>query len=111
MLLPIGRQHRFQRRGIGRWRGGLSGGWRRKRRHRVDQVLHLAVEQRLAVAGLELFHVVRVTRVPVGHRHLVSATDHAHLQTVGHLAEPQLIATDARRSFVLLDGVRSPAPT
>ena len=111
MLLPIGRQHRSQRRCIGRWQGGLSGGRRRKRRHRVDQVLHLAVEQGLAVTGLELLHVVGVTQVPVGHRHLVSAADHAHLQTVSHLAEPQLIAADARRSIVLLDGVRSPAPT
>ena len=48
VLLPIGRQYRGQRRGIGRWQGGLSGRRRRKRRHRVDQVLHLAVEQRLA---------------------------------------------------------------
>ena len=48
VLLPIGRQHRCQRRGIGRRQGGLSGSWRRKRRHRIDQVLHLAVEQRLA---------------------------------------------------------------
>lgn len=111
VLLPIGRQYRGQRRGIGRRQGGLSGRRRRKRRHRVDQVLHLAVEQCLAVTGLELLHVVGVTQLPVGHRHLVSAADYAHLQTVGHLAEPQLIATDARRGVVLLDGVRSPAST
>ena len=111
VLLPIGSQHRRQRRGIGRRQGGLSGRRRRKRRHRVDQVLHLAVEQGLAVTGLELLHVVGVTQVPVRHRHLVRAADYAHLQTVSHLAEPHLVAADACRGVVLLDGVRSPAST
>ena len=111
VLLPIGRQYRGQRRCIGRWQGGLSGRRRRKRRHRVDQVLHLDVEQCLAVTGLELLHVVGVAQVPVGHRHLVRTADHSHLQTVSHLAEPHLVAADACRGVVLLDGVRSPAST
>ncbi len=42
----------------------LPGGRWRERDHGVHQVVHLTVRERLAIAGLELLHVVFVALLP-----------------------------------------------
>ena len=57
--------------------------------------LHCAVEQHLAVTGLELLHVALVAQVPIGQRELVGGANDAHHKVVASLLEPQLVHGDA----------------
>jgi len=55
------------------WQRRLPGRGHHEPGHGVDQVLHLRVEQHLAVAGLELLDVIAVVQVPVAQQEAVAA--------------------------------------
>ena len=49
-----------------------------KRRHRTHQILHLTVQQHIAVTSLERLHVVLVAQVPVGQAYSQSNAPESH---------------------------------
>ena len=88
--MPIGRDHRVKRCRVAGRQRRLPCSWWRERCHGIHQRLHLAVEQHLAITGLELLHVVLVAQVPVGQRELVRGANDVHVQVVATLLKPQL---------------------
>lgn len=98
-LLPASRHHRRQRIGIVPRQRRLPRSRRRKRRHRIHQVLHLAVQQHLAIAGLDLLQVVLAARVlvagvPVLESDAVSGANDVDAQVIAGMGEPELAGTD-----------------
>ena len=74
LLLPAGGQHSLHV--LGPVIEGLIPGEPRlltEGRHRLDQLVDLRMEQRLAIAGLDGFHLIRRPAIPVLNGHAVRA--------------------------------------
>jgi hypothetical protein len=64
--LPICRDYRRKGSLVVLWQGTLPGSRRRKSRHGIDQILHIAVNQGLrTIGGLELLDMIGGAEIPV----------------------------------------------
>jgi len=82
-------------------------------RHGLDELLHLIVQQMLTIAGLNRFHLIGGTPVPVLNGDLIRRTVDRYTQIIGLPAEHQIERIDAgaiaqhvgisRRRIVLVD--------
>jgi hypothetical protein len=57
--------------------------------------LHLTIQQRLAIGGLELLQVIGTAGIPVADLRLVAGANWADFQVVADLAKPELVDDDA----------------
>lgn len=113
--LPVGSNHRVQAALILRRQSRLPGRRRRKARHRLHEILDVAVQQDLPIARLELLDVIAGVGVPVADGEPVLRSDDAHLEAASDSTEPELVcghvAADqgdvrvAGRGVVLRQGV------
>ena len=63
--------------------------------HRLDQLIHLCIQQHLAVTSLERFDLIAQAEVPVLHGNLIARPMNGHAQVVGMPAEHQVKRIDA----------------
>src|SRR3954469_5416118 len=112
-LLPVRGDHRFERAVLGRQRR-CPGGGRRESRHRVDEVLHLRLEEDGARHGREALDAVFRARVPAFDGDAVGCADYARHEVAPRTLEPHLVGGDtgAKLQRVAVPGrsiVRPPA--
>ena len=110
-LLPVRHNHRIQRLLIIRRQRSLTRHRRRKRRHRRHQIIHLILQQRLAITQIKTTHPVSRATVPVLHSELVARLVQGQAQIVADPFQPVIAPATVQRVIAMLLSRSDRAPS
>ena len=83
---------------------GNAGVFGAKRRHRLDELINLAVQKDGAIRRMDFLHLVAAPGVPGGHRHLLRASVQLHQEVLSRALEEDIHEVDVDESVA--DGAR-----